>query len=89
MSAIASRADIITDFRKGDKIDLSGIDANTQIAGDQAFTAFIGMREFFDLPGHLRFAGGLLYLNTDDDYEAELIINLTGVISLSLENIIA
>lgn len=89
LSAIASRADIITDFRKGDKIDLSGIDANTQIAGDQAFTAFIGMREFFDLPGHLRFAGGLLYLNTDDDYEAELIINLTGVISLSLENIIA
>jgi serralysin len=30
--------DSILDFSKGDKIDLSGIDANTGVAGDQAFT---------------------------------------------------
>ncbi len=30
--------DIILDFAKGDILDLSGIDANTLIAGDQAFT---------------------------------------------------
>ncbi|HEX8124581.1 MAG TPA: M10 family metallopeptidase C-terminal domain-containing protein [Allosphingosinicella sp.] len=30
--------DTILDFSKGDMIDLSGIDANTSIAGDQAFT---------------------------------------------------
>ncbi|HEX8469429.1 MAG TPA: M10 family metallopeptidase C-terminal domain-containing protein [Allosphingosinicella sp.] len=30
--------DVVLDFTKGDKIDLSGIDANTGIAGDQAFT---------------------------------------------------
>ncbi|HEX8308848.1 MAG TPA: M10 family metallopeptidase C-terminal domain-containing protein [Allosphingosinicella sp.] len=30
--------DVILDFSKGDLLDLSGIDANTGIAGDQAFT---------------------------------------------------
>jgi serralysin len=30
--------DIIMDFAKGDILDLSGIDANTLVAGDQAFT---------------------------------------------------
>ncbi|MEO7177522.1 MAG: M10 family metallopeptidase C-terminal domain-containing protein [Allosphingosinicella sp.] len=30
--------DVVLDFAKGDIIDLSGIDANTGIAGDQAFT---------------------------------------------------
>ena len=30
--------DVITDFTTGDKIDLSGIDAKTGVAGDQAFT---------------------------------------------------
>jgi serralysin len=33
--------DVILDFGAGDKIDLSGIDANTGVAGDQAFT-FVG-----------------------------------------------
>jgi serralysin len=33
--------DVVLDFGPGDKIDLSGIDANTGIAGDQAFT-FVG-----------------------------------------------
>jgi Ca2+-binding RTX toxin-like protein len=30
--------DVITDFAAGDILDLSGIDANTGLAGDQAFT---------------------------------------------------
>ncbi|HEX8625766.1 MAG TPA: M10 family metallopeptidase C-terminal domain-containing protein [Allosphingosinicella sp.] len=30
--------DVITDFAAGDVLDLSGIDANTGVAGDQAFT---------------------------------------------------
>lgn len=33
--------DVILDFGAGDSIDLSGIDANTGVAGDQAFT-FVG-----------------------------------------------
>ena len=46
--------DLITDFRVGeDKIDLSGIDANTKIAGDQGF-AFIGAALFHHVAGELR-----------------------------------
>jgi serralysin len=34
--------DVILDFSKGDLLDLSGIDANTGLAGDQAFTLVNG-----------------------------------------------
>ncbi|MEA3011075.1 MAG: serralysin [Sphingomonadales bacterium] len=34
--------DVVLDFAKGDIIDLSGIDANTGLAGDQAFTLVNG-----------------------------------------------
>ena len=41
-SQVGAARDILTDFTRGvDKIDLSAIDANTTIAGDQAFT-FVG-----------------------------------------------
>ena len=41
-SQVGAARDILTDFSPGfDKIDLSAIDANTTIAGDQAFT-FVG-----------------------------------------------
>jgi hypothetical protein len=33
--------DVVLDFRAGDELDLSGIDANAGIAGDRAFT-FVG-----------------------------------------------
>ena len=49
--------DIITDFKHSekDKIDLSGIDANAKIAGDQAFK-FIGSKNFSkDATAELRF----------------------------------
>ena len=29
--------DVVTDFRPGDKIDLRGLDANSNVGGDQAF----------------------------------------------------
>ena len=42
-----SLTDRITDFSRsgGDQIDLSGMDANTRLSGDQAFT-FIGFSAF-------------------------------------------
>jgi Ca2+-binding RTX toxin-like protein len=52
----ASR-DVITTFRHGDKIDLSDIDANPILAGDQAFT-FIGSAAFGSQAGQLRFSEG-------------------------------
>jgi serralysin len=47
----------ITDFShaQGDIIDLSGIDANSTLGGDQAFT-FIGTAAFHSVAGELRFA---------------------------------
>jgi Ca2+-binding RTX toxin-like protein len=48
-------ADTITDFAVGtDKIDLSDWDANTGVAGDQAFT-FVGTAAFSGAAGELRY----------------------------------
>jgi len=80
--------DTITDFKtsEGDKIDLLTIDANTALAGDQAFT-FLGAVSTFtgDSTGKLRFdaATHILYGSTDADTAAEFAIVLTGVSSLA------
>jgi Ca2+-binding RTX toxin-like protein len=48
-------ADRITDFRRGqDKIDLSGIDANSRTSFENTFK-FIGGKDFSDKAGQLRF----------------------------------
>ncbi len=54
-SVVGANADRITDFSRaqGDKIDLSGIDANTGAAGNQAFS-FIGSGLFTHHAGELR-----------------------------------
>jgi Ca2+-binding RTX toxin-like protein len=53
----AGRLDIIYDFSsaEGDKIDLTGVDANSNVAGDQAFT-FLGTGAFTKHAGELRSA---------------------------------
>ncbi|WP_404710162.1 M10 family metallopeptidase C-terminal domain-containing protein [Sphingomonas sp. MMS24-J13] len=53
----AGRLDIIYDFSRaeGDKIDLGGVDANTNLAGDQAFS-FLGTSSFTKHAGELRSA---------------------------------
>jgi Ca2+-binding RTX toxin-like protein len=85
----SSTWDVITDFVSGqDKIDLSTIDADVVLAGNQAFTspvfggAFSGV---FANPGDLYFDGlnRVLYGNTDADATAEFAIALTGVSSLA------
>jgi serralysin len=76
----ASR-DQILDFRPGtDKIDLSRIDAKTNLAGDQAFT-WIGAAAFSGNVGQLRAfqQGGswILEGDTNGDRVADLVIQLT------------
>jgi hypothetical protein len=44
--------DLIKDFGKGDIIDLSGIDANSTVGGNQSFK-FIGAQEFTKHAGEL------------------------------------
>jgi serralysin len=46
--------DLITDFGAGDRIDLSAIDANTLVAGDQEFS-FVGTAAFTKVAGELRY----------------------------------
>ena len=79
--------DIVTDFTKGDKIDLKLIDANVDLAKDQAFTKPTIGEEFsgsFTKAGQLFFDTTLhiLYGNVDKDPEADFEIELSGVTKL-------
>jgi Ca2+-binding RTX toxin-like protein len=83
-----SRADYITDFsgRRGDRIDLKLVDANTKKRSDQKFS-FIGDEESFSKAGEVRFektkSATYVYLNTDSDRSAEAVIKLKGSFDLS------
>ncbi|NTW56995.1 MAG: calcium-binding protein, partial [Chlorobiaceae bacterium] len=84
--------DEIMDFSSGmDQINLSGIDANTGISGNQAFSSVIlGSTDSFTAAGQLRFdaATHVLYGNTDSDSDAEFGIKLSGVGSLNSSDIV-
>lgn len=78
---LASTRDVIADFRSGDKIDLSAIDAKAGFGGNDAFT-FIGGAANLTLAkanGAVWFDNGVVYASTDRDLAAEFQIELTGV----------
>ncbi|MFC3123592.1 M10 family metallopeptidase C-terminal domain-containing protein [Pseudoroseomonas globiformis] len=80
--------DIITDFNPAeDRLDLSGIDANLSVAGDQAFI-FIGGAAF-TAAAQLRFADGVLYGNVDADLAYDFEIAMPGVVALAAWNFVA
>jgi Ca2+-binding RTX toxin-like protein len=81
-------ADQITDFShaQGDHIDLSGIDANAQATGDQAFT-YIGDGAFTDVAGQLQYANHMLEGDTNGDGKADIQIHV-NVASLSAGDLI-
>lgn len=75
--------DLITDFSHGvDQIDLSSIDANSTIAGNQAFV-FIGTGDFTG-PGQITVTtlsnnGDVrIRMNTDADFQSEMQIDISG-----------
>ena len=72
--------DVITDFSEGDAIDLSDIDAQPVVQGNQSFV-FIGA-DSFSRPGQVNFVDGILSVNTDGDLAAELQIQLKNVTEL-------
>jgi len=79
--------DTIADFTVGsDRIDLSSIDANRTVPGDQAFT-FIGENAFTGA-GQARFSGGELQLNVDSGLAADFTARLVGVTSLTASDLI-
>ena len=77
--------DSITDFThsQADKIDLSGIDANIKVAGDQGFT-YIAAKAFTGVAGQLDYVKGILAGDTNGDKVAdfEIAITLVGATAL-------
>jgi hypothetical protein len=79
--------DLIMDFSRsqGDKISLSGIDANSLVSTNQAFT-FIGTSAFSNVAGQLRYetsAGATtIFGDVNGDGIADLQIQLSGSIPL-------
>jgi Ca2+-binding RTX toxin-like protein len=86
--------DVILDFAKGaDLIDLSGIDANSRIAGDQAFTLLaLPGAAFTSVAGQLRydFVGGNTLISGDinGDRVADFQIQLSGVVILGASDFV-
>ena len=77
--------DTITDFThsEGDKINLAGIDANTIVVNDQAFT-YIGATVFTGVAGQLDYVNGILAGDTNGDKVADFEIAITLVGGTSL-----
>lgn len=86
--------DTITDFTRGqDKIDLSTLDANTTVAGNDAFKSLTVGGAFsgsFASAGDLYFdtVAKVLYGNTDADAAAEFSIQLNGITTLTTADLI-
>ena len=79
----AGNRDIITDFLSGtDRIDLSGIDANASLAGNQAFT-MINTLAFSGVAGQLRYSAvgtdTVMEGDVDGNGVADFEIQLTGI----------
>lgn len=83
-----STCDVIFDFRasEGDRIDLSYIDANTKIVGDQGFT-FLGTKTFSGKAGELRYekkaSDTYIYADVNGDKKVDFSIHLDDAMSLS------
>ncbi|MEN5036762.1 calcium-binding protein [Pseudomonas sp. TWI929] len=89
MGTSSSTRDVISDFESGiDKIDLSALDANTTTSADNPFVSFIAANAAFTAAGQLKFSAGVLYGNTDGDAAAEFSIQLTGVTTLTVNDLI-
>jgi Ca2+-binding RTX toxin-like protein len=88
---LSATRDTIRDFVRGtDRIDLSAIDANigNGTGSNEAFAGFISGTSSFTRAGQLKFAGGILYGNTDADADAEFSIALTGVTALATGDLV-
>lgn len=78
-SGLDDLADEIRDFSRaaGDKIDLSAMDANTKVYGNDAFT-FIGSASFTKAGGQLRYVDGRVYADINGDKIADFHIDISN-----------
>jgi Ca2+-binding RTX toxin-like protein len=82
-SLVGTNRDVINDFHHSqhDKIDLKDIDANENVALDQAFK-FIGTAHFTGHAGQLRFKHHVVQGDTDGDGTADFEIGVAKVAEL-------
>ncbi|MBR0557767.1 calcium-binding protein [Ciceribacter sp. L1K23] len=86
----ASGRDTIFDFSRadGDKIDLSQIDANSKVAGNNAF-AFIGAKAFTGKGGEVRVekmaSDTYIYADVNGDKKADFAIHLDDAVTLTAD----
>ncbi|MBA1244042.1 putative Ig domain-containing protein [Pseudomonas japonica] len=89
---LGSLRDVIAGFKttEGDKLDLTGIDANASTEAKESFT-FIGSQAFdsTNAAGQLRFENGILYGSVNADASAEFEISLVGVKELHQSDFVA
>lgn len=77
-SGVGPSADVISDFASGvDRIDLSAIDADPLVDGDQTF-AYLGTAAFGAVAGQVRYAGGVLEVDVNGDGIADMQIVLAA-----------
>lgn len=79
--------DVISDFRAGDRIDLSAIDARSDHAGNDAFH-WIGARAFGGHAGELRHGHGLVSGDIDGDGTADFVIRVLGAAALAAHDFV-
>jgi len=80
-SVRGTNRDQIRDFKRGDKIDLAGIDANINADGNQKFK-FIGDNVFSKKAGELRFKNDILQgdVNGDGKADFEILVNVNNLV---------
>jgi Ca2+-binding RTX toxin-like protein len=88
----SSTRDVITDFSSNDFIDLSAIDANSEIDGMQSFS-WIGSRSFTATPGQLRIefsrpGGAFLQGDIDGNGRVDFEVEMLGIRDFSHSNLI-
>jgi Ca2+-binding RTX toxin-like protein len=82
-----ANGDVIADFNalEGDRIDLRPMDANANVAGNQAFV-FIGALAFGSVAGQLHFVGGFIEGDVDGDGLADFQVEVSATASLAASN---
>ena len=73
------RGDVITDFARGDKIDLTGLGVDL---------SFIGSRSFSHVAGQLRYSNGLLSADVNGDGQADFSVHLTNNFALGSSDLL-
>lgn len=90
-TVLAKGRDTIYDFTPGDRVDLSAMDANTKITGDQAF-AFIATKAFSGKGGELRYekraSDTYIYTDTNGDRKADFAVHLDHAVILKSDDFI-